>query len=102
MDALLHAFLSGKVRALRLPPGVAQAEACATQGLYASLCANVICCYADASLVTGRREQRVTGDPKRILRTGGAGFIGSHLGEAPLPKHFVLSAVDIFDNFYSL
>jgi UDP-glucuronate 4-epimerase len=39
--------------------------------------------------------------PKRILLTGGAGFIGSHLAEALLASHVSLSIVDDLDNFYS-
>jgi UDP-glucuronate 4-epimerase len=52
-------------------------------------------------LLLDEREQRVTGNPKRILLMGGAGFIGSHLAEALLRKHFVLSVVDNLDDFYS-
>jgi UDP-glucuronate 4-epimerase len=43
----------------------------------------------------------VTGNPKRILLTGGAGFIGSHVAEALLRKHVSLAVVDNFDEFYS-
>jgi UDP-glucuronate 4-epimerase len=43
----------------------------------------------------------VTGNPKRILLTGGAGFIGSHLAEALLRNHVQLSIVDNLDEFYS-
>jgi UDP-glucuronate 4-epimerase len=43
----------------------------------------------------------VTGNPERILLTGGAGFIGSHVAEALLRKHVSLSIVDNFDAFYS-
>jgi UDP-glucuronate 4-epimerase len=39
--------------------------------------------------------------PKRILLTGGAGFIGSHLAEALLRNKFSLSIVDNLDDFYS-
>jgi UDP-glucuronate 4-epimerase len=46
-------------------------------------------------------DHRVTGNPKRILLTGGAGFIGSHLAEALLRKHARLSIVDNLDEFYS-
>jgi UDP-glucuronate 4-epimerase len=38
----------------------------------------------------------------RILLTGGAGFIGSHLAEALLHDGCQLSIVDNLDNFYSL
>ena len=65
----------------RKPPPLA--EACATEG---SLCGNVICCYADAYVFAGLGECRVTGNPRRILLTGGAGFIGSHLALALLRK----------------
>jgi len=38
---------------------------------------------------------------KRILLTGGAGFIGSHAAEALLRRGAVLSIVDNLDHFYS-
>ena len=40
-------------------------------------------------------------DSKRILLTGGAGFIGSHLAEALLRNRARLSVVDNLDDFYS-
>jgi UDP-glucuronate 4-epimerase len=40
--------------------------------------------------------------PKRILLTGGAGFIGSHLAEALIHRGAKLSIVDNLDNFYAL
>ena len=43
----------------------------------------------------------MAGNPKRILLTGGAGFIGSHVAEALLRNHAVLSIVDNLDEFYS-
>ncbi len=43
----------------------------------------------------------MTGNPKRILLTGGAGFIGSHVAEALLRKHVSLAVVDNLDEFYS-
>jgi UDP-glucuronate 4-epimerase len=43
----------------------------------------------------------VTEKPKRILLTGGAGFIGSHLAEALLRNEVSLSIVDNLDDFYS-
>ena len=43
----------------------------------------------------------MAGHPKRILLTGGAGFIGSHLAEALLRKQARLSIVDNLDEFYS-
>ncbi len=46
-------------------------------------------------------ELHVAGNPKRILLTGGAGFIGSHLAEALLRDHVSLSIVDNLDEFYS-
>jgi UDP-glucuronate 4-epimerase len=39
--------------------------------------------------------------PRRILLTGGAGFIGSHLAEALLRSQCRLSIVDNLDDFYS-
>jgi len=41
------------------------------------------------------------GNPQKILLTGGAGFIGSHLAEALLRGGAQLSIVDNLDNFYS-
>jgi UDP-glucuronate 4-epimerase len=46
-------------------------------------------------------DRRVTENPKRILLTGGAGFIGSHLAEALLRSRAQLSIVDNLDEFYS-
>jgi UDP-glucuronate 4-epimerase len=43
----------------------------------------------------------LTGNPKRILLTGGAGFIGSHVAEALLRDHAALGIVDNLDDFYS-
>jgi UDP-glucuronate 4-epimerase len=40
-------------------------------------------------------------EPKRILLTGGAGFIGSHVAEALLRRGAALSVVDCLDHFYS-
>jgi UDP-glucuronate 4-epimerase len=40
-------------------------------------------------------------DSKRILLTGGAGFIGSHVAEALLRNRARLSVVDNLDDFYS-
>ena len=37
---------------------------------------------------------------KRILLTGGAGFIGSHLAEALIRRGYQLSVVDNLDTFY--
>jgi UDP-glucuronate 4-epimerase len=39
--------------------------------------------------------------PKRILLTGGAGFIGSHVAEALLRNQACLTVVDNLDDFYS-
>ena len=41
-------------------------------------------------------------DSQRILLTGGAGFIGSHLSEALLRRGAQLTIVDNLDDFYSL
>ena len=43
----------------------------------------------------------MAGNPKRILLTGGAGFIGSHVAEALLRERAALSVVDNLDDFYS-
>lgn len=40
-------------------------------------------------------------ESERILLTGGAGFIGSHVAEALLRRGVVLSIVDNLDHFYS-
>lgn len=40
-------------------------------------------------------------DSKRILLTGGAGFIGSHVAEALLRNGARLSVVDNLDDLYS-
>jgi len=40
-------------------------------------------------------------DRQRILLTGGAGFIGSHLSEALLRRSAQLTVVDNLDPFYS-
>jgi UDP-glucuronate 4-epimerase len=44
----------------------------------------------------------VGSNPKRILLTGGAGFIGSHLAQALLRRGIKLSIVDSLDDFYAL
>jgi UDP-glucuronate 4-epimerase len=44
----------------------------------------------------------VESNPKRILLTGGAGFIGSHVAEALIRSGAKLSIVDNLDNFYPL
>lgn len=43
----------------------------------------------------------MTSHSQRVLLTGGAGFIGSHLAEALLCKGFQLTIVDNLDDFYS-
>lgn len=43
----------------------------------------------------------VSGKPKRVLLTGGAGFIGSHVAEALLRNKVSLTIVDSLDDFYS-
>ena len=40
-------------------------------------------------------------NPKRILLTGGAGFIGSHVAETLIRRGAQLSIVDNLDNFYA-
>jgi nucleoside-diphosphate-sugar epimerase len=39
--------------------------------------------------------------PRKVLLTGGAGFIGSHLAEALLQRGVTLTIVDCLDEFYS-
>jgi UDP-glucuronate 4-epimerase len=39
--------------------------------------------------------------PRRVLLTGGAGFIGSHVAEALLQRGVTLAIVDCLDEFYS-
>jgi UDP-glucuronate 4-epimerase len=46
-------------------------------------------------------DRSVAGNPKRILVTGGDGFIGSHVAEALLRRQFSVSIVDNLDEFYS-
>ena len=43
----------------------------------------------------------MAGNPKRILLTGGAGFIGSHVAEALLRNNTRLCIMDNLDEFYS-
>jgi UDP-glucuronate 4-epimerase len=43
----------------------------------------------------------VTSTPNRLLVTGGAGFIGSHISEALLRRGLQLTVVDNLDDFYS-
>jgi UDP-glucuronate 4-epimerase len=43
----------------------------------------------------------VSGQARRILLTGGAGFIGSHVAEALLRDSAQLSVIDLLDDFYS-
>jgi UDP-glucuronate 4-epimerase len=43
----------------------------------------------------------VVPNPKRILLTGGAGFIGSHIAEALIRRGAQLSIVDNLDDFYA-
>ena len=78
--------------------GYSETDQCRQHG---SLCANVICCYADPFVLQAEGDRRVAGNQKRILLTGGAGFIGSHLAEALLRNHARLSIVDNLDEFYS-
>jgi UDP-glucuronate 4-epimerase len=44
----------------------------------------------------------VAPNPKRVLLTGGAGFIGSHVAEALLRRGAKLSIIDSLDDFYAL
>jgi UDP-glucuronate 4-epimerase len=44
----------------------------------------------------------VGSNPKRILLTGGAGFIGSHVAEVLIRRGAKLSIVDSLDDFYAL
>jgi UDP-glucuronate 4-epimerase len=44
----------------------------------------------------------VGSNPKRILLTGGAGFIGSHVAEALIRRGVALSIADNLDDFYAL
>ena len=61
----------------------------------------MICCYAFCFVFEIEVRQGVSGNRKRILLTGGAGFIGSHLAEALLRGGAQLSIVDNLDEFYS-
>ncbi len=45
--------------------------------------------------------ERVNPHPQRVVLTGGAGFIGSHLAEALLRRGVELTIVDKLDAFYS-
>jgi len=47
------------------------------------------------------RNANVAEESKRILLTGGAGFIGSHVAQALLGRGAALSIVDNLDHFYS-
>jgi UDP-glucuronate 4-epimerase len=78
-----------------------QAEACATRSAPLSLCVTSICCYAFCFVFKAEGERRLSGNAKRILLTGGAGFIGSHLAEALLRRDAQLNIVDNLDEFYS-
>src|SRR6266849_2748202 len=49
----------------------------------------------------GFATTRMSGKYQRILLTGGAGFIGSHLAEALLARGTQLTIVDNFDPFYA-
>jgi UDP-glucuronate 4-epimerase len=51
--------------------------------------------------VQSRGNRSVIANPKRILLTGGAGFIGSHVAQALLRNETQLSIVDNLDEFYS-
>jgi UDP-glucuronate 4-epimerase len=49
----------------------------------------------------GTESLALTGYGKRIVLTGGAGFIGSHLAAALLRRGMQLTIIDILDDFYS-
>ena len=49
----------------------------------------------------GTEKKGMSGKFERILLTGGAGFIGSHLSQALLARGALLSIVDNFDPFYA-
>ena len=70
---------------------------CLPPHLPASLCPVPDCWYANRSLKGAPLAQT----PNRILLTGGAGFIGSHVAEALVRKGVALTIVDCLDDFYS-
>ena len=43
----------------------------------------------------------MSGEAQRVLLTGGAGFIGSHVAEALLRRGARLTVVDDLDSFYT-
>ena len=62
---------------------------------------NLLISFRIPFLISNERDADVAEAPKRILLTGGAGFIGSHVAEALLRRGAVLSVVDCLDHFYS-
>lgn len=49
----------------------------------------------------GERPNTASGDRDRVLVTGAAGFIGSHVVEALLQRHYRVVGLDNFDAFYA-
>jgi UDP-glucuronate 4-epimerase len=62
---------------------------------------NLLLSFRFPFLISDERVADVAVEPKRILLTGGAGFIGSHVAEALLRRGAALSVVDCLDHFYS-
>ena len=60
---------------------------------------NAEVCFILASMVSGTLAERVRSHPQRVMLTGGAGFIGSHLAEALLRQGVELTIVDNLDSF---
>ena len=62
---------------------------------------NLLLSFRFPFLISNERDAGVAEERKRILLTGGAGFIGSHVAEALLRRGAALSVVDCLDDFYS-
>jgi UDP-glucuronate 4-epimerase len=62
---------------------------------------NLLLSFRFPFLISNERDAGVAEERKRILLTGGAGFIGSHVAEALLRRGEALSVVDCLDDFYS-
>jgi UDP-glucuronate 4-epimerase len=58
-------------------------------------------CYADQIILSAGEKAAMNGQTKRVLLTGGAGFIGSHLAEELLRRGGQLTIVDNLDEFYA-